>query len=178
MKPLLFFLLLSGGLLQAQLPLTPEVQVLLDTLDLRVNHPFDADFKLLKNTPNDYLDDQLTVRSKAEKLEIRLHLLPETEEDLYYQRPHMRVGLLVMNLASNEEDAVTTVHSFDEEELAVLNADWARMYTFRPKTSYSPHATAQLVAIYKVGRGLAYNILLFDDAPGTLEGRQLLLRFR
>lgn len=178
MRPLLLLLLFFGGLLQAQLPLTPEVQVLLDSLDLRVNHPFDANFKLLKNPDNDYLDDQLTVRSKAEKLEIRLHLRPETEEDIYYQRPHMRVGLLVMNLASNDEDAVTTVHSFDEEERAVLNADWARMYTFRPKTSYSPRATAQLVAIYKVGRGLAYNILLFDNPPGTLEGRQLLLRFR
>lgn len=178
MRPLLLLLLFSGGLLHAQLPLTPEVQVLLDSLDLRVNHPFDANFKLLKNPDNDYLDDQLTVRSKAEKLEIRLHLRPETEDDVYYQRPHMRVGLLVMNLASNDEDAVTTVHSFDEEERAVLNADWARMYTFRPKTSYSPRATAQLVAIYKVGRGLAYNVLLFDNPPGTLEGRQLLLRFR
>ena len=178
MRLLLLLLLLLGGLLQAQLPLTPEVQVLLDSLDLRVNHPFHADFKLLKNPDNDYLADQLTVRSKTEKLEIRLHLRPETADDLYYQRPHLRVGLLVMNLASNDEDAVTSVHSFGEEELAVLNADWARMYTFRPKTSYSPRATAQFIAIYKVGRGLAYNVLLFDDAPDTLEGRQLLLRFR
>ncbi|WP_026232337.1 hypothetical protein [Neolewinella persica] len=178
MKPLFLLLLLSGGLLHAQLPLTPEIQVLLDSLDIRVNHPFDADFKLLRNPENDYLADQLTVRSKTEKLEIRLHLRPETANDLYYQRPHMRVGLLVMNLASNADDAVTTVHSFDDEELAVLNADWARMYTFRPKTSYSPHATAQLIAIYKADRGLAYTVLLFDDAPDTLEGRQLLLRFR
>ncbi|MFK8162688.1 MAG: hypothetical protein AB8H12_09525 [Lewinella sp.] len=178
MKPFLILLLLSGGLLHAQLPLTPEIQVWLDSLDVRVNHPFDADFKLLKNPENDYLADQLTVRSKSEKLEIRLHLRPETELDLYYQRPHLRVGMLVLNLASNAEDAVTTVHSFDDEELAVLNADWARMYTFRPKTSYSGRSTAQLVAIYKVGRGLAYTVLLFDDAPDTLEGRQLLLRFR
>lgn len=178
MRYLWLLILLSGNLVWAQLPLTPAVQVLLDSLDVRVNHPFDADFKLLKNPDNDYLADHLAVRSKAEKLEIRLHLRPETEDDLYYQRPHLRAGLLVMNLASNDEDAVTTVHSFDEEEFAVLNADWARMYTFRPKTSYSPRATAQLIAMYKVGRGLVYTVLLFDDAPDTLEGRQLLLRFR
>lgn len=164
--------------LAAQLPLTPEFTRLLDSMDVRVNHPFNADFKLRPIIENDYLEDQLVVLSKEEKLEVRFHLRPETENDLYYRRPHLRAGLLVMNLASNDEDAVTTVHSFDEEEMAVFNADWARMYTFRPKRSYSSEPNAQLIAAYKEGRGLAYTILLFDQAPPTLEGRQLLLRFR
>jgi len=99
---------------------------------------------------------------------MRFHLRPESERDVYYRRPHMRTGMLVMNLASNAEDAVTTVHAFDEDELITYGADWAKMYTFRPKRSYSPRATAQL----------AYTVLLFDKAPDTLEKRQFTLGFR
>jgi len=172
----LFFAFLP--LLPAQLPLTPEFRILLDSLDVRVNHPFDDGFKLMKNPENDYLEDQLTVYSKDEKLEMRFHLRAENERDLYYQRPHLRASMLVMNLGSNDEDAVTAVHSFGEEELAVMNADWARMWTFRPKRSYSDRATAQLIAAYKEGRGLVYTVLLFDKAPETMEGRQMMLRFR
>jgi hypothetical protein len=174
--PLFLFALTS--LLPAQLPLTPGFEALLDSIDVRVNHPFDDGFKLLENPENDYLEDQLTVYSKAEKLEMRFHLRPENERDLYYQRPHLRASMLVLNLGSNDEDAVTAVHSFGEEELAVVNADWARMWTFRPKRSYSSRPTAQLIAAYKEGRGLIYTVLLFNEAPETLEGRQMMLRFR
>jgi len=173
----LSFLLFSATL-AAQLPTTPAFDSLAAELDLRVNHPFGAEYKVRPKPENDYLADDLTVYSKTEKLEVRLKVLPETERDVYFRRPHLRASMLVLNLASNDEDAVTTLHSFDEEELAVLNADWARMWTFRPKRSYSPRATAQLVAAYKTGRGMFYTILLFDKPPGVLEGRQLLLRFR
>lgn len=179
MRLLLFLLPFTfSPLLSAQLPLTPAFETLLDSLDVRVNHPFNDGFKLQDNPKNDYLEDQLTVYSKAEKLEMRFHLRPEDERDLYYQRPHMRASFLVMNMGSNDDDAVTAVHSFGEEELAVLNADWARMWTFRPKRSYSYRPTAQLIAAYKEGRGLIYTVLLFDKAPDTLEGRQMMLRFR
>ena len=181
LPPLLLFVFISflfSSALSAQLPLTPGFETLLDSLDIRVNHPFDGGFKLQDNPENDYLEDQLTVYSKSEKLEMRFHLRPEDERDLYFQRPHLRASMLVMNLGSNDEDAVTAVHSFGEEELAVLNADWARMWTFRPKRSYSHRPTAQLIAAYKTGRGLIYTVLLFDNAPETMEGRQMMMRFR
>jgi hypothetical protein len=180
MKYVFFSLLLFTfwPILPAQLPLTPAFETLLDSLDVRVNHPFNDGFKLKDNLENDYLENQLTVYSKTEKLEMRFHLRPEDERDLYYQRPHMRASFLAMNLGSNDDDAVTSVHSFGEEELAVLNADWAMMWTFRPKKSYSYRPTAQLIAAYKEGRGLLYTVLLFDKAPETLEGRQMMLRFR
>jgi len=172
------FIIFVAHTLTAQLPVTPEFEALLDSFNLYVNHPAEAGFKLKPNLENDYLADQQTLYSKAEKLEMRFHFLPENERDIYYQRPHMRTGMLVMNLASNAEDAVTTVHGFDEEELITYGADWAKMYTFRPKRSYSPRATAQLIAIYKQGRGLAYTVLLFDKAPDALEERQFSLGFR
>ena len=157
---------------------TPEFDRLLEQLDATVNYPLQSDFRTIKTPRNDYLEDHLAVRSRAEKLEIRFHLRPERDYDIYAGRPHYLSMMKVMNLGSNADDAVTAVHSFGEEELAVFNADWARMYTFRPKRGYSEREQAQLVAIYREGRGMAFVVLLFDRAPETLEGRQLAVRFR
>ncbi|MGB3800731.1 MAG: hypothetical protein WA952_13025 [Lewinella sp.] len=180
MKPIFFFLLLlTGSTLVAQIDLPPDFMVRLDSLDMRFNAPLDSDYreKTLRDE-NRWLDDHYTMSSRREKLEIRFHLDPEQLGDRYYGLPHLAATTLAMNLGSNDEDAVTAVHSFGTEEMAIYNADWARMYTFRPKRSFSNKEQAQLIALYREGRGLAYTILLFDDAPDTLDGRQLSLRFR
>lgn len=174
--PLTVALVLTTGL-RAQLPTTPAFDSLATALGLVVNAPANGDFRLEKFPAGEYLSEQLAVYSRNEKLEIRLRLEPVRPDGRYYQRPGIRTSLLAMNLGSNAEDAVTTVHSFDEEELNARNADWAAMYTFRPKRSVSDRQQAQLVAIYKQGRGLALTLLLFDRAPVTLEARQFLLGF-
>ncbi|WP_116107555.1 hypothetical protein [Lewinella sp. IMCC34191] len=180
MKPILFFLLLhSGSSLFAQMDLPPDFLARLDSLDMRFNAPLDSDYreKTLRDE-NRWLEDHYTMSSRREKLEIRFHLVPEQKGDRYYGLPHLAATTLAMNLGSNDEDAVTAVHSFGTEEMAIYNADWGRMYTFRPKRSFSNKEQAQLIALYREGRGLAYTILLFDDAPDTLDGRQVSLRFR
>ncbi len=172
---LLFALPLSAF---AQFPLSSEFTLVLDELGIRVNHPFDAGFKQLDAFDNPYLSEQLRLYSREEKLELRFATVSETTDDRYYQMPHLRAAHLVLNLASNDEDAETIVLSPDEEELATLNADWARVFIFRPKRSFSDRREAQLVASYRAGRGMLYTILLFDRAPDTLLGRQLALRWR
>jgi len=166
----------AGGLRAQQLlpqDFTSRASMMRAELDSLV----EVGFRVRKQGPNPYLDDHLTLYSKAEKLEIRFHLRPAREGDRMADLPNLRAHTTAMNLGSNDEDAVTTVHSFDEEELSALNADWMRMYTFRPKTSYSSRVHAQLVAIYRKDRGTAYIILLFDDVPPTIEDRQLALSF-
>ncbi|MCP9237832.1 hypothetical protein [Lewinella sp. JB7] len=175
---LLLALLLSGTSLVAQMDLPPHFTRLLDSLDIRFTAPLDSDYRETLRHDNDYLIDDYAMASRREKLELRFHIRPETEGDRYYQLPHLAATTLAMNLSSNDEDAVTAVHSFGEEDLELFNADWARMYTFRPKRSFSDREQAQMVALYREGRGIAYTILLFDKAPDTLEGRQLSLRFR
>ncbi len=172
------FFLLLGSSLCAQLDLPPEFVHLLDSLDIRFTAPLDSDFRETMLHDNDYLIDDFAVYSRREKLELRFHVQPIGENDRYYQLPQVAATTLAMNLGSNDEDAVTAVHSFSEEELDLYQADWARMYTFRPKRSFSEKEQAQLIALYREGRGMAYTILLFDRAPDTLEGRQLSLRFR
>ncbi|MTB49609.1 hypothetical protein [Lewinella sp. W8] len=175
---LTLFLLLTTLAVWGQLPTSPELTTFLDSLDVRLYQPFDVAYKAQAPTDNDYLEDHARFYSREEKLEIRLHFRAEDARDPYYGMPHLRAGHLVMNLGSNDEDAVTSVHSFGEEEMMVFNADWARLFTFRPKRSYSERSQAQLIALYREGRGMVYLVLLFDRPPGNLEDRQLLLGFR
>lgn len=163
---------------RGQISTTAEFLTILDSIGVQILQPLSGDFQLAQKKKNDYLDDQLTVYSKAEKLEMRFSLRAVPATDTYHRMPSMLAGTLALNLSSNEEDAVTTVHSFGPEELAVFNADWAAMYTFRPKRSYSEQTNAQLVAVYKDGVGMAYAVLLFNNAPPTVEDRQLSLSFR
>lgn len=180
MKVLLLPLLLCLlSPLAAQFDLPVEFVARLDSVDVQFTAPLDSDYReatLRSDCP--YLPEHFALRSRRENLELRFHLRPERLDDLYYGRPHLAATTVAMNLGSNDEDAVTAVHQFGDEELAIFNADWARMYTFRPKRSFSSRQQAQLVALYREGRGMAYTVLLFDDAPDTLEGRQLSLRFR
>lgn len=179
MKTLLFpLLLLLSAQGSAQVDLPPDFQRLLDSLDVRFTAPLDSDYRESLRHDNDYLADDFAMYSRRERLELRFHLRPEVVSDRYYQLPHIAATTLAMNLGSNDEDAVTAVHSFSEEELDFYGADWARMFTFRPKRSFSDKQQAQLIALYREGRGLAYTILLFNRAPVTLEGRQMSLRFR
>ena len=175
---LLLLCLALSTLVSAQLRLPPEFEQLLEELDLRFTAPLDSDYREGMRHDNDYLDHHFAMRSRRERLELRFYVQAEDIDDRYYGLPHLAATTLAMNLGSNDEDAVTAVHSFDEEELELYGADWARMYTFRPKRSYSTNKQAQLIALYREGRGLAYTILLFDDAPDDLPGRQLSLRFR
>lgn len=176
------FLIIASFLLlctcvRAQIPTTPAFETVLDSIGVSIIQPLSGSFRVSPLQKNDYLDDLLRVYSKEEKLEIRFALRAVPPTDVYRQMPSMLAGTLAVNLGSNDEDAVTSVHSFGAEELAVFNADWAAMYTFRPKRSYSERTNAQLVAIYKDGIGMAYTILLFDKTPPTIEDRQLSLSF-
>ncbi len=174
----LVLLLSSASALPGQLDLPSDFVYLLDSLDIRFTAPLDSDYRETLRHDNDYLIHHFAMYSRREKLELRFHVQPIGEHDRYYQLPQVAAATLAMNLGSNDDDAVTAVHYFDEEELDLYQADWARMYTFRPKRSFSDKEHAQLIALYRKGRGMAYTVLLFDRAPDTLEGRQLSLRFR
>lgn len=178
MHKLTLLLLLLPFYLPAQFPITPEFQAELDHLGIRVNHPFDDGFKLEEPSGNPYLAESLRMYSRKEKLELRFGAVPYDPQDQFKDFPNIRAGHLVLNLASNEEGAVTTVLSLDQYEMDALNADWAMVYIFRPKRSLSDRKTAQLVASYKEDRGIVYTLLLYNKVPETMNGRQMALRWR
>ena len=173
--PLLFICSLGTGA-RAQMDAPRDLQALLDSFGVELVPP-PATYKTLPPHPNDYLTDQFRTLAREDKLEIRLAFQREFPDDRMYDLPHLVTGLLVTNLSSNDEDVITTVHRFDEEEMGRLRADWAALHTFRPKRSFSGYRHAQLVTLYRAGFGYVQLVLCFDRAPATLDAWHTALRF-
>ncbi|NRB53981.1 MAG: hypothetical protein HRU41_40400 [Saprospiraceae bacterium] len=180
-KSLLLFCLCLGAsyFLPAQKVDLPENFTLLAT-DMAVDFmaPLDAGYKDIRTFPNPHQNYELAIRSRKEKLEIRYHLEPEQENNPMTRIPHVRSMQMIANIASNEDDTRVSALSLpDSVSLDLLNADWAKVFFFTPKKTFSPRLTCQMLAMYKEGRGMVFTYLLFNKAPIELDSRLLTVRF-
>lgn len=140
--------------------------------------PLDAGYKDVRTFPNPHQNYELAIRSRREKLEIRYHLEPEKENNPMTRIPHVRSMQMIANIASNEEDTRVSALSLpDSVSLDLLNADWAKVFFFTPKKTFSSRLTCQMLAMYKEGRGMVFAYLLFNKAPMELDSRLLTVRF-
>ncbi|NJO87198.1 MAG: hypothetical protein HC821_04160 [Lewinella sp.] len=174
---LISLLLLLTSKLGAQGPLPDSFQLRLNGLGADLIRPVGADFTVLSAKANRHLPTHFALYSRHEKLEIRYTVFAEAELGPLAGLPHVAVSHLLLDIGSNDEDAFLTMHSYVGESFNTFGADWAKLFTFRPKRSFCDTAFAQLVALYREGLGMAYVFLLFDQAPETLDARQLALRF-
>lgn len=181
LRPLLAATLLIGGsiALGAQIDIPYAVMQRFDALGAEMIYPLESDYRYRAPQANDYLNYDFAIQSRREGLEIRYALLPADSLDALADYPHVAVGRLLMHLASNDDDAVVTTHSLPDEEVRYdYQAEWARLFHFRPKRSFSTAEHCRLLALYREGQGLAYILLLFDRAPPQLDSRTMALRFR
>ena len=92
--------------------------------------------------------------------------------------PHVRCMQMIANVASNEEDTRVSALSLpDSIRLDQLNADWAKVFFFTPKKTFSTRYTCQMLAMYKEGRGMVFAYFLFNKPPMELDSRLLTVRF-
>lgn len=140
--------------------------------------PADAGYKAFELKPDEFQPCQAALFSRREKLELRYLLEPfdSTRADL--SLPGVYTGRLLLHLASNEEDAVIAGHILDDTTLQTFNADWGKLFFFRPKAAFSPRKHCQLLALAKDGKGIALVFFLTDNADNVaLEKRFQALRF-
>jgi len=174
--------LLSLGSLsksQAQrIDLTEDFSTLAATMAVDFMAPLDAGYKDIRAFPNPHQNYELAIRSRREKLEIRYHLEPEEENKPMTRIPHVRCMQMIANVASNEEQTrVSALSISDSIRIDRLNADWAKVFTFTPKKTFSPRLTCQMLAMYKEGKGMVFTYLLFNKPPIELDNRLLSIRF-
>lgn len=172
-----FLLMTFGAGLTAQTQLSDTVIAHFASLKADMIRPLDSDFRDFKVAKSSFLQPCFALHSKREKLEMRYYLQREDELGNLAGMPHVATARFLMDIGSNDEDSQTAVHSFGKEEMAIYAADWAKLFTFQPKSSFAPYAFAQLVALYKEDRGLIWVVLLFNTPPDTLDTRQLAARF-
>ena len=149
------------ALAQITLP-GPFVGLLHDT-GIELLLPLEAVYKLVDLEVNDFQPCQVAIYSRQEKIEIRYLVEPYDSNKVAFQLPHVNASRLLMHLASNDEDAVITGHSLDNETLSRTGADWGKAFFFKPKTAFSSRQHCQLTILHKHLQGAIYIFLLFDD---------------
>jgi hypothetical protein len=174
---LLFACIFHFNSLHAQIATEDIVLLKLAEMQLQWLAPTDAGFKMLSTKKHSFQATDWAIRSRKEGLEIRYLLDPEVLPTTYLS-PKVHATRLALHLATNNEDYVIAEHDIDENSLTnQYHADWGRRYFFKPKDLFSHKANAEIIALYKEGKGLAYIIFLFDTPPPSLEYHQFGLQF-
>ncbi|MBX2877726.1 MAG: hypothetical protein KTR30_36740 [Saprospiraceae bacterium] len=176
---LLFFCLgLATSMPAQRVDLSEDFTALASDMAVDFMAPLDAGYKDVRAFPNPHQNYELAIRSRKEKLEIRYHLEPEREGNPMTRIPHVRCMQMIANIASNEEDTRVSALSLpDSISLDLLNADWAKVFFFTPKKTFSHRLTCQMLAMYKEGKGMVFAYLLFNKPPLELDSRLLTVRF-
>lgn len=140
--------------------------------------PTDAGYKAYKLTTDHYQPCQFAIYSRKEKLELRYLLEPFDSSSAELSLPSLFTGRLLLHLASNDDDTVIAGHVLEEATLQAYNADWGKVFFFRPKNSFSTRKYCQLLALAKKDKGIALAFFLTDNPNNTaLENRILTLYF-
>lgn len=151
---------------------------ILDEMELSLLYPVEANYNsvaVIENTVQPY---DFAIWSRKEKLEIRYFLEPYQEADKTFETPHIRASRLLLNLAANDEESIITGHAIKESELKEqFQADWGKVFYFRPKSSFSPLGNCKMLALFREGQGMAYVFFLFRKPTVELEKRFYAIQF-
>ena len=165
--------------LSAQIDIPPRFSQLLELSKLDFHEPLEAKYKDVNVLKNPWQAYDFAIRSRKEKLEIRYLVVPFNEANPLNNIPHINCMRMITNLASNSQDVVITGLSVQEEELkGQFNADWGKVFLFKPKPGFSNRGHCKLLALHKEGIGTAYVFFLFDKADQNLDNRFYALSFR
>lgn len=179
----IFLVLLSISFsfcVKAQIDLPPRFSQKLDLCQVQLATPLEHLYKTKKAESNPIMPYDFAMYSKKEKLEIRYHIIPFSDStNIENDLPQMHLMRTMTNVASNDEEAVTTVHSISEQQLKEdFNADWGVIAFFPPKASFSNFKNCKLLCLFKENKGIAFVYYLFDEPVEALDYREQILSFK
>jgi hypothetical protein len=170
---------LSSAALTAQkVDLNDDFNQLLAEVDAQLVLPVETDYKDIRPLKNRWMDYDFSIRSRKERLEIRYKILPFEVENRTFYAPHVKAMQVMMQVATNNEEAVVSALSLSDQSLKEdFRADWGKLFTFTPKEEFSTKQTCQLISLYREGKGMVFLFFLFNKPPMELNYRHLALSF-
>ena len=117
--------------------------------------------------------------SPKEKIELRYYFHPESTDDPVSYHPHVQVGIVVGNLAVNDDEHYISGRELNATRTEALGADLAVEYFLTPKPRLAGDwAHARVLMAHREGQGTVYVFTFFDDPNNpALETRKLPLAF-
>ena len=164
--------------LKAQPSVEDEFRAALEKLNAEVMPPLDGDYKAWRPLKNLTQNSDWAIRSRKEKLEIRFLTSTVSDNQPTMKYPSIAAHRLALHICSNEENTGISARDLTEHEQEDLfNADWGRIYIFRPKLDFAQNAYCKMVALHKEGKGMAYIFYLFDEPSPNIDNRLYAFRF-
>jgi len=162
---------------QSEIPITFEEKLTSASVEILI--PLENKYKTVNVNSTPYMPYDYALRSKKGKLEIRYSInIFEDSTALMNQLPNVQCMRTLTNIASNDDEAVTTIHSIAESDLEEhFNADWGMVAYFNPKQSFGTYKHCKMLALFKEGKGMTYVYFLFDEASIELDNRFHAVRF-
>lgn len=150
----------------------------LELMQLDFLQPLDSDYKDVMVVRNDLQKYDFAIRSKKEKLELRYIIELAPPNNPMYAVPSVQFSRMLTHLATNDEEALITVHSLSTADLEIFNADWGKVAYFQPKIGFSDKPNCKLLSLYREGKGMVHVLFLFDKPSEAVDNRFYTLRFR
>lgn len=170
--------LLPGRSLAQKVDLSAEFNELLAEVDAHLVLPLEANYKDIRPLKNRWMDYDFSIRSRKEGLEIRYKILPFEVEKRTFYAPHVKAMQVMMQVATNDEEAIVSALSLSEKSLKDdFRADWGKLFTFTPKAEFSNKQTCQMITLFREGKGMVFLFFLFNKPPMELTYRHLALSF-
>ncbi len=161
----------------AQVKLSRDFNNILQKGHLQFFSPIENTFKSIRVRKNRLRSYDMAMRSKNKKLEIRYAISPYQGQDLEVP-PHLNCVSVASSVATNNQDALITVHRIDSSFLAEeYNADWGATVFFRPKKEFSKRKHCKMLVLYATQKASVYIFYLFDE-PDEQSDYPSLLRFK
>ena len=162
---------------QTEMPLAFEEKLSQAGIEILV--PLENKYKAINVNSTLHMPYDYALRSKKGKLEIRYTInVFEDSTAAMNLLPNVQCMRTLTNIASNDEEAVTTIHSIIESDLEEhFNADWGMVAYFNPKQSFGNYKHCKMLALFKEGKGMTYVYFLFDEASIELDNRFHAVRF-
>ena len=180
MRRIWLLLVMLGWIrMYGQLSLPERFSYLLEATGLEFFQPLEGRYAVQPYLKNEFLSADFIMRSKREKLEIRFNVFPEDPAAPVSDFPHIRGIQMASHLASNDDESVITAISLSDWDLGEerFNADWGKLFYFRPKIGFSTRSHCQMLVLYKAGKGTVFVFYLFDEASEALDNRLFSLAF-
>lgn len=176
---LLMTAVMLPDLLTAQrVDLSDDFSDLLAEVNAQLVLPVEADYKDIRPLKNRWMSYDFSIRSRRERLEIRYKILPFEKEHRTFYAPHVKAMQVMMQVATNSDEAVVSTLSLSEKALKEeFRADWGKLFTFQPKEEFSPKQTCQMISLFREGQGMVFLFFLFNKPPAVLNYRHLALSF-
>ena len=175
----LIMLLMFGTFSFAQIKMNTDFEAILKEAQISFNEPTENLYKTKKGYKNPIYNCNFAIKAKKSDLEIRYAFNQINPQESQNTFPHIISMNTANHIASNHENSEIVVQSITDEDLKKnFKADWACVFYFTPKTSFSNKRNCKMLALYKEGKGLVYTFFLFNKPSIELDHQFYSLSFK